>query len=100
MKQVFRGIISFVALSVSGQSFAAPITFNSALPVGEGRFISREQLELTRSGVDPSNAGRDVDINPLNLVLAYGISAKLAVLGAFAYLEKELAQSRGIRRSL
>ncbi len=99
MKQVFRGIISFVALSVSGQSFAAPITFNSALPVGEGRFISRAQLELTRSGVDPSNAGREVDVNALNSVLAYGVSAKLAMFGVLPYLKKEFVQSGSIRRS-
>ena len=40
---------------------AAPITFNTALPVGKGEFVNREQLVLTRAGKDPSGAGRGVE---------------------------------------
>ena len=40
---------------------AAPITFNTALPVARGEFINRELLVLKRAD-DP---GRDLDVNTL-----------------------------------
>lgn len=69
---------------------AAPITFNTALPVGKGEFVNREQLVLTRSGKDPSGADRKVKVNALVSVLAYGISGKLTLFGVLPYLDKEL----------
>ena len=78
---------------------AAPITFSTALPVGEGKIINREQLVFTRSGDDPTNTGLDVDVNSLISVLAYGASEKLALFAALPYLRKELRQSGGVRRS-
>ena len=78
---------------------AAPITFSTALPVGEGKLINREQLVFTRSGDDPTNTGLDVDVNSLISVLAYGASEKLALFAALPYLRKELRQSGGVRRS-
>ena len=78
---------------------AAPITFSTALPVGEGKFINREQLILTRSGDDPANNGLVVDVDALVSVLAYGASEKLALFAALPYLRKELRQSGGVRRS-
>ncbi len=39
---------------------AAPITFNTALPVSEGEFVNREQLVLTSTGMVSSGAGREV----------------------------------------
>jgi len=78
---------------------AAPITFSTALPVGEGKFIIREQLVLTRSGDDPANTGRDVEVNSLVSVLAYGATEKLALFAALPYLRKEFRQTGGVRRS-
>ena len=40
---------------------AAPITFNTALPVAKGEFVNREQLVLTGAGKDSSGAGREVE---------------------------------------
>ncbi|MCZ6499285.1 MAG: transporter [Gammaproteobacteria bacterium] len=78
---------------------AAPITFSTALPVGEGKIINREQLVFTRSGDDPTNTGLDVDVNSLISVLAYGASEKLALFAALPYLRKELRRSGSVRRS-
>ena len=56
----FGVCLSLIVLGLSaGTALAAPITFNTALPVGKGEFINRELLVLTRSGDDPSGAERD-----------------------------------------
>jgi len=70
---------------------AAPITFNSALPVGKGEFVNREQLVLTRSGKDPSGAERTIKGNALVSVLVYGINGKLTLFGVLPYIDKELS---------
>ena len=69
------------------------MTFNTALPVAEGEFINRELLVLTRSGDDPSGLGRDMEVNTLVSVLAYGINSKLALFGILPYVDKELSTS-------
>jgi len=69
---------------------AAPVTFNTALPVAEGEFINRELLVLMRSGNDPSGLGRDMDTNVLVSVLGYGVNEKLALFGTLPYIDKEL----------
>jgi hypothetical protein len=70
---------------------AAPITFNTALPVGKSEFINREQLVLTRSGSDPSGLGRKAEVNALVSVLAYGISGKLTMFAVLPYHDKQLS---------
>jgi hypothetical protein len=70
---------------------AAPITFNTALPVGKGEFVNREQLVLSRSGKDPSGAGRKLMVNTLVSVLAYGIDGKLTLFGVLPYIDKKLS---------
>jgi len=72
---------------------AAPITFNTALPVAKGEFINREQVVIMRSGDDPSGLRRDMQVNSLVSVLGYGISGKLAVFVALPYADKELSLS-------
>jgi len=79
----------------AGTAFAAPITFNTALPVGKGEFINRELLVLSRSGNDPSGAERDVGVNTLVSVLGYGINGDLAVFGVLPYVDKELQTTMG-----
>ncbi|MFB3079417.1 MAG: transporter [Lysobacterales bacterium] len=69
---------------------AAPITFNTALPVGKGEFVNREQLVLTRAGKDSSGAGREVEGTALVSVLAYGIRGNLTLFGILPYVDKKL----------
>ncbi|MEE8305522.1 MAG: transporter [Candidatus Tectomicrobia bacterium] len=79
-------------------AIAAPITFNTALPVGAGKFVNREQFILARSGHDPSNSGREVDTNSLESVLAYGVSGKLSMFGILPLVGKELRLPGGVKR--
>ncbi len=88
--------LSLIVLGFSAATgVAAPITFNTALPVGKGEFVNRELLVLTRSGDDPSGAERDVEVNALISVLGYGISGDLALFGVLPYVDKELQTTIG-----
>lgn len=66
---------------------AAPITFNTALPVAEDEYIFRQQLRWLRSDQD---GGRDMRVAAAISVLGYGINSKLAVFGVLPYLDKRL----------
>ncbi len=94
-----RALTPLVASLAFAQATAAPITFNTALPVGEGRFIVREQLVVSRSGNDALGLGRESDSQSLVSVLAYGVNAKLALFGVLPYTKKEAAMSGGVGRS-
>lgn len=74
---------------------AAPITFNTALPVSKGEFVFRGQYVVTRSADDPSVADRDRTSQALVAVLGYGVSGNLAVFGVLPYIDNELKLRAG-----
>ncbi|MDK1024281.1 MAG: transporter [Gammaproteobacteria bacterium] len=88
---IFRMAMVLMTVLWSWQTRAAPVTFNTALPVAEGEFIHRELLVVMRSGDDPSGMNRDMAVSTLVSVLGYGISGKLALFGALPYADKKLA---------
>ncbi len=71
-------------------ALAAPISFNTALPLAKGEFVWREQLIITRSGKDPAGLKRDMSVDGLMSVLGYGITPKLAIFGVLPYQRKSL----------
>ncbi len=88
----------YVLLSIflwASTSYAAPITFNTALPVAKGEFLFREQLIINQSGDDPSKLDRDRTAKTALSVLAYGINSDLAVFGVLPYQDKQLKLSTG-----
>ncbi len=78
------------ALALLNAAHAAPITFNTALPVAEDHFVFREQFLGQRAADDPSAANREVEVLGGISVLGYGITSDLALFGIFPYLDKEL----------
>lgn len=89
--------LALFLLASNGVS-AAPITFNTALPVAKGEFINRELLMLVRA----DDAMRNLDVNALASVLGYGINADLAIFGVLPYVNKEMQITVGdtrVRRS-
>ena len=56
---VAAGFVMLGLLVPSNSLPAAPITFNTALPVAEGEFVFREQIVLDRATDDPSGAERE-----------------------------------------
>ena len=88
------------ALLLAGMSvaWAAPNTFNTALPVPQDEYIWREQLVLRERSADgPMN--REVSVRALASILGYGVTSKLAVFGVVPYfLDKKLEVTTPIGR--
>ncbi len=70
--------------------FAAPITFNTALPVAKGEGIFRIQTKYIRSTDDSGPLDRELNVWALPVVGVYGITEKLAVFGIVPLLDKKL----------
>lgn len=81
---------------LSSTALAAPITFNTALPVAEGEFVLREQFFFIKSSDDPSPAEQDLEVIGGLSVLAYGITSDLALFGLLPVLDK--SRPRGTAR--
>lgn len=87
----FVGALAFGGtLSVSSLVNAAPITFNTALPVAKGAFINREQFIVHRFDDDSSSTNRELEVNGLVSVLGYGVTPQLALFAAVPYFDKTL----------
>ncbi len=82
--------IFIISANLFGKLQAAPITFNTALPVAKGAFVNREQLFFKRFKSDSSPAKRNLKVNGLVSVIGYGITPKLAIFVAVPYLEKKI----------
>ena len=77
-------------ISFSNFINAAAITFNTALPVAEDEFVNRELALFKRSGDDPSGMQRNINVNALISVLAYGITSDWAIFTKIPYFNKTL----------
>lgn len=83
--------IAAVVVTMSiGSTRGAPITFNTALPVGGGEFVARGQIVVSQSGDDPTAANRDHTATSFISVLGYGIDHKFAVFGVLPFVQKDL----------
>lgn len=93
-----------VILSVAAPGLrAAPLTFNTALPVARGEYVFRELFVYLRSGNDPSSFNRRREAFGFTLVFGYGIrgdlAAFLAVPLAHNLLALDGAAGRATRRA-
>jgi len=72
--------LTIMALSVVwvGNVQAAPLTFNTALPVSKGEYILREQLVINESGNNRTESS-------IVSTLVYGITPDFAVFGTVPY---------------
>lgn len=94
-------LIALIFLNVASWSapiVAAPITFNTALPIAESEFIARQQFIVNQSGDDSSDADRDRTAKAAVSVLGYGVNNKLAVFGVLPYRDNELKVTVGGQR--
>lgn len=84
-------LLAITGSFLSATANAAPVTFNTALPVAEDQLVWREQL-LVRARTDETRVpGRRVDATAIASVLGYGINSRLAVFGVLPYFfDKEL----------
>jgi hypothetical protein len=82
--------ILLLQAAIMSQAWAAPVTFNTALPISEGVFLYRQQLRWQSSADDPSGMNREMDAQVAISVLGYGINSKLAVFGVVPWVDKSL----------
>ncbi|PHS28150.1 MAG: hypothetical protein COA84_02570 [Robiginitomaculum sp.] len=68
-------------MAASGTAFAAPITFNTALPVSKGEVLLRQQFIVTNLSDRLNGMKRDVTVRAGVSVLGYGVTPKLALFG-------------------
>ena len=98
LSKLLTGLLLSWALGWNGATLAAPITFNTALPVAKGEFIAREQYLVNQSGNDPSGLERDRRAQAAVTVLGYGATGKLALFGVLPYADNELTLTSGGQR--
>ena len=71
-------------------AFAAPITFNTALPVARGQGIFRLQWKTLAFGGDSTPADRDLWVQIVPLVGVWGVTEKVALFGIVPLIDREL----------
>lgn len=79
----------------SNSSLAAPITFNTALPVAKEEFLLRQQFIVMQSGHDPSRVQRDRTETISATALVYGISNQLTLFGILPYRNIDISMNMG-----
>ena len=79
--RVRTALFAFAAAASAGAAWAAPITFNTALPVSKGEVLARQQFILTRLSDTNGGTRRAVTLKAGVSVLGYGVSPKFAVFG-------------------
>ena len=80
-----RFLLAIGILLVASPSHAAPITFNTALPVSEGEIIIRPQLSASRS----SGGGTELYDQKIMLAAAFGVSSELTLFAGVPYVDRE-----------
>jgi len=90
--------ILVVCVFVSVSVHAAPLTFNTALPVSQNEFIVRQQIIVNQSGNDPTMLARKRVQSSLVSTLAYGFNSKLALFATIPLVNTRL-KSAGINQS-
>lgn len=83
----------------SGNPLAAPITFNTALPVSQEEIIFRELVIVGKASDDTGGMGREMTVVTANSVVAYGVTPDLALFGILPVTFKELETPAGIREA-
>lgn len=98
MNPSFRGIVAPAVLGVwTSAAIAAPLTFNTALPVSTDEWIVREQFIYMKSTDDPSPMKRRMEVSALVTTLGYGVTRDFAVFGMLPYADKRLSMNAGGR---
>lgn len=91
---MIRLVTLVLTVLVAGEALAAPVTFNTALPVATEEWIWREKAVVRERTDDTEQPGREVNVNALANVLGYGINERLTLFGVLPYFErKELTLS-------
>ena len=69
---------------------AAPVTFNTALPVSSGETVLRVQGIFLKAGNDPGPLERRLGVRILPVVVAWGLDSRWTLFGIAPFIEKRL----------
>ncbi|HQU16269.1 MAG: hypothetical protein B7Z66_00145 [Chromatiales bacterium 21-64-14] len=83
------------AAAWGSRAVAAPITFNTALPVATQQFVFRERFVRVHSTGDVTPANRDLTASGAISVLAYGVTPDFALFGIAPWFDKRLELNMG-----
>jgi len=93
-----RLVLCLYGIMMASVIQAAPITFNTALPVSKGEYLVREQLILNQSGNDPSTTNRKRTETVAATAVGYGVNHKWTIFGVLPYHDIELNLDSGGQR--
>ncbi len=91
----FRSLLAGGALVVlpswtASRAPAAPITFNTALPVTQGQGVFRLQAVSFEFASDPTPLDQDLSVRAVPLAAVYGVTPHFALFAIAPLLDKEL----------
>lgn len=89
MSRLFALLLAGLVLAGT-PAVAAPITFNTALPVTWGEWILRLQAKGFDFASDPAELNRDLSVQALPLVGVYGLTPRFTLFAIAPLLDKEL----------
>ncbi len=95
MTNKIHPLLFLILILLMETGLAAPITFNTALPVAKGEFLLRQQFISIQSGDDSSSANRDRSETVSATTLVYGVNHKIALFGILPYRDIELNLDMG-----
>ncbi|PCI53082.1 MAG: hypothetical protein COB36_13345 [Alphaproteobacteria bacterium] len=79
-----------ICLTIAMQALAAPITFNTALPVSDEEFIVRQQIHYSKASDNLGSISRDVKVWKSITAVGYGVTDKFAVFGVMPIINKDM----------
>lgn len=96
MNSLARNIPALAILCAwAAAASAAPLTFNTALPISKDEWILREQFVFMKSADDPSPMNRRMEVSGVVTMLGYGVTRDFAVFGVLPYFDKRLEMNMG-----
>ena len=79
-----------ISLLLASTAMAAPITFNTALPVSDEEVIVRQQIHFVRASDDMGGLSRNVKTWKFITAAGYGVTNKFAVFGVLPIMSKDV----------
>jgi hypothetical protein len=90
MRRLVLGVLLLTGLAMPRLADAGAITFSTALPVAEGQGVLRLQMIGARASGDPTALDRELRVNALGVVFAYGVTSKWTLFAAVPVLNLRL----------
>jgi len=78
------------ACGVQQAAVAAPVTFNTALPVSQGEALLRVQAKYLSATDDPGPLDRQLTVKTVPLVAAWGATSRWTLFAVVPWLDKRL----------